>query len=58
MVYNAHGIVELSDMNGSITLDSELQEACNGMTSLNNRMSGAISRRCCPDRMPLAGLEM
>ena len=33
-------IVELSDMNGSITLDSELQEAYNGMTSLNNRMSG------------------
>lgn len=33
-------IVELSDMNGSITLDSELQEAYNGTTSLNNRMSG------------------
>lgn len=33
-------IVELSDMNGSITLDSELQEAYHGSTSLNNRMSG------------------
>ena len=33
-------IVELSDMNGSITLDSELQEAYNDATSLNSRMSG------------------
>lgn len=33
-------IVELSDMTGSITLDSELQEAYNGTTSMNNRMSG------------------
>ena len=33
-------IVELSDMNGSITLDSELQEAYNGTTSMNNCMSG------------------
>jgi len=33
-------IIELSDMAGSITIDSQLQEAYNGTTSLNSRMSG------------------
>ena len=33
-------IIELSDMDGSITIDSQLQEAYNGATSLNSRMSG------------------
>lgn len=33
-------IVELSGVNGSITLDSALQEAYSGFTSLNSQMSG------------------
>jgi len=33
-------IVELSDMSGSITLDTPLMEAYSGVTSMNNRMSG------------------
>ena len=33
-------IVELSDMNGDITIDSVLQEAYSGVESMNNRMSG------------------
>ena len=33
-------IIELSDMDGDITIDSELQEAYSGITSLNSRMSG------------------
>lgn len=33
-------IIELSEMDGSITIDSQLQEAYNGTTSLNSRMSG------------------
>lgn len=33
-------IVELSEVNGSITLDSELQEAYSGTTSMNSCMSG------------------
>ena len=33
-------IIELSDMDGSITIDSQLQEAYNGTISLNSRMSG------------------
>ena len=33
-------IIELSDMDGSITIDSQLQEAYNGTTSMNSRMSG------------------
>lgn len=33
-------IVELSDMNGSITIDSTLQEAYSGFTSMNHCMSG------------------
>ncbi len=33
-------IIELSDMNGDITIDSQLQEAYNGTTSMNSNMSG------------------
>lgn len=33
-------IVELSDVNGEITIDSVLQEAYSGITSMNNCMSG------------------
>ena len=33
-------IVELSDINGEITIDSVLQEAYSGITSMNNCMSG------------------
>jgi len=33
-------IVELSDVNGEITIDSVLQEAYSGTTSMNNCMSG------------------
>lgn len=33
-------IVELSDLNGTITIDSTLQEAYQGMTSMNGCMSG------------------
>ena len=33
-------IIELSDMDGEIVIDSQLQEAYRGTTSLNNRMSG------------------
>lgn len=33
-------IIELSDMDGEITIDSQLQEAYNGETSLNSRMNG------------------
>ena len=34
------GIVELADFGGSITLDSELQEAYSGTASMNDAMSG------------------
>ncbi len=37
-------IVELSGVNGSITLDSALQEAYSGFTSLNSQMSGEFPR--------------
>lgn len=37
-------IVELSGVNGSITLDSSLQEAYSGFTSLNSQMSGEFPR--------------
>ena len=33
-------IVELTGVSGSITLDSSLQEAYNGLASLNSQMSG------------------
>lgn len=33
-------IIELSEMNGDITIDSQLQEAYNGTTSMNSNMSG------------------
>ena len=33
-------IVELSEVSGSITLDTPLMEAYSGVTSMNNRMSG------------------
>ena len=33
-------IVELSDVNGEITIDSVLQEAYSGMTPMNGCMSG------------------
>ena len=33
-------IIELSDMDGTITIDSQLQEAYSGTTSMNNKMSG------------------
>ena len=33
-------IIELTDMSGSITIDSTLQEAYNGVNSMNNHMSG------------------
>ena len=33
-------IIELSDMNGEITIDSQIQEAYNGTTSMNSKMSG------------------
>ena len=33
-------IVELEGISGSITLDSELQEAYSGTTSMNSAMSG------------------
>mgnify|MGYP003318800762 CR=1 FL=1 len=33
-------IVELSDVNGEITIDSMLQEAYSGMTPMNSCMSG------------------
>ena len=33
-------IVELSDVNGEITIDSVLQEAYSGSTSMNSCMSG------------------
>lgn len=33
-------IVELSEVNGDITIDSTLQEAYSGYTSMNNCMSG------------------
>lgn len=33
-------IIELSDMDGAITIDSQLQEAYSGTTSLNSKMSG------------------
>lgn len=37
-------IVELSGVSGSITLDSALQEAYSGFTSLNSQMSGEFPR--------------
>ena len=37
-------ITELSSISGSITLDSVLQEAYNGHTSMNSRMSGEFPR--------------
>ena len=37
-------IVELSGVSGSITLDSELQEAYSGNTPMNDRMSGDFPR--------------
>lgn len=33
-------IIELSEMNGSITINSQLQEAYDGMTCLNSKMNG------------------
>ena len=35
-------IVELSDVNGEITIDSVLQEAYSGITSMNSCMSGDL----------------
>lgn len=37
-------IVELGGLNGSITLDSALQEAYSGFTSMNSQMSGEFPR--------------
>lgn len=37
-------MVELSGLTGSITIDSELQEAYDGMTSMNNAMGGEFPR--------------
>ena len=38
------GIVELAGVDGSITLNSELQEAYSGQTSLNDHMTGDFPR--------------
>lgn len=37
-------LIELTGLTGSITIDSELQEAYSGLESMNNRMSGEFPR--------------
>ena len=37
-------VIELTDLTGSITLDSRLQEAYDGLTDMNGKMSGEFPR--------------